>query len=82
MTEPSRQLLENAHRSLMDAEGDLSRAVRAIEEGESLDVVSLLGEAMTRLRILDAEIERHLAGSRKSRERGDILRLDREQRDQ
>lgn len=86
MIDRCRHLLEIARRSMSDAESDISQAVRALEEGANLDVVALLGEAMTRLRIMDAEIQRYLSGSGHRKQvdhdqRGDRPVLDQEEAD-
>jgi hypothetical protein len=64
MNDAGRRLFEDARRHLADATSELSRAVATLEGGaaETTEVMELLGEAMSRLRILDGEIERYLAG--------------------
>lgn len=64
MDDAGRRLLEDARRQLADATSELSRAVATLQDdaAETTEVMELIGEAMSRLGILDGEIERYLGG--------------------
>lgn len=60
MDEESRELLEDARRDLAAASDELSEAVSALESDGGVAVEDLLSGALSRLKILDSRIERHL----------------------
>ena len=61
--EAAHRLLQDARRQLQDATAEVGRAVTSLEDGRNLDAARFLGEATSRLGILDGEIERYLEGS-------------------
>jgi hypothetical protein len=63
MDDAAHRVLEDARRQLADASSEISQAVTALEaDAPYTQVLALLGEATSRLQILDAEIARHLTG--------------------
>lgn len=60
MDEDSRRLLEDARRDLAAATDGISEAVSAMEGDGGVAVEDLLSGALSRLKILDSRIERHL----------------------
>lgn len=64
MDEVAHRLFEDARRQLADASSELSRAVTTLQGDapETTQALELIGEALSRLQILDGEIERYLAG--------------------
>lgn len=60
MDEESRQLMEDARRDLAAAADELSEAVSTLETDGDVAVEDLLSGALSRLKILDSRIGRHL----------------------
>lgn len=62
LDDKTRALLEDARRDIADAAEQVSQAVSKLEEDESVSSEALLGEAMTRLKLVSQRLGEHLAG--------------------
>lgn len=64
MTDDHRdELLRETRRTLNDVESQISEVVSALERGGGEPVEELLAEALSRLKMLDQRVRRHLEGS-------------------
>lgn len=61
LDDKTRAVLEDARRDVQDAAEQVSQAVSKLEEDESVGSEALLGEAMTRLKLVAQRLGDHLA---------------------
>lgn len=57
----TRALLDDVRRDIDDAAEEISQAVSKVESGEATSSEALLGEAVTRLKLLGQRIDQELA---------------------
>lgn len=57
MNDDARALMRDVRRGVVDALGEIGDAVQRLEAGETIAAEALLGEAVTRLKLLDQRLE-------------------------